>query len=752
MTYRMQAANKHHQHSHHHRPQLQPLDIIPLSSLRRWDAIQLSSIVAHPADVSSDDNGTRRVEELTERSDREEEKKHQHDIAEQKNGNEKHSVGQYRHEQQTADDASAATSPSATGAISPLPTAASSSSLSSVPISSPTPTPSPRPVRFPIHPFLNHKLVVMQGDILTLPVDALVHTTNERLNEFQLYGVGSLGWRVMAYCGPSFQQQCQQLVASEGGVATGDATIMPSHALHAKYGGARYVIHTVSPKYSEKFQVAAQNALHGCIRRSLENLLDTPADDSGSSVGVSSGGGSNTLHSIAFPLIHTARKGYPVEDAAHIVLRTLRKFLEKYGRESVHTVVICLQKGIPVGIRQAMQASSSNTHAAASTSLPPAVPLNEDEVFSIYSRLLPLYFPRTPEEELLQTIPGNLPADLGNELGETEVRERKIRIVPFIQPGPRPFTSEERERMRMEQQNRDRRRQAEVDHVATSNSSAQTMSPTPSSTFFPQRTEYPSPSEYPSEPRSAAPADSSTTAPPSRRAAPIKVTHNPASFAAVHDDPDLSRLRSFHASLTPDERAAEMEVERRYYHALKLAQSCNHSDMGALDACQYIVESSHVDIFGRRIVQVFGVRVPLFYDDGRTRVSKQHLAWHALKTMDSILNHPCVIIYHHADVNSCNRPDTSFFHDLYTTLPRALKHNVRILYIVHPTWYLRSALWIMAASFIDNEFYQRIIYIHKLSDLYRVVDPHALDVPSYVRRYDRARHGRSDAHPDDDQL
>lgn len=58
--------------------------------------------------------------------------------------------------------------------------------------------------------------------------------------------------------------------------------------------------------------------------------------------------------------------------------------------------------------------------------------------FSFYScRLLPLYFPRDKHEEEIAI--SKLPADVGDENGETIIDERKIRIKPLPKKAaPRP--------------------------------------------------------------------------------------------------------------------------------------------------------------------------------------------------------------------------------------------------------------------------------------------------------------------------
>lgn len=74
---------------------------------------------------------------------------------------------------------------------------------------------------------------------------------------------------------------------------------------------------------------AAENALHGCIRRSLEVALDAG------------------LGSIAFPLVHASSKQFPIEHTAQVCARALRRFLERYRRETMQPVVLCFQHGTP---------------------------------------------------------------------------------------------------------------------------------------------------------------------------------------------------------------------------------------------------------------------------------------------------------------------------------------------------------------------------------------------------------------------
>ncbi|KAI3696338.1 hypothetical protein L1987_79351 [Smallanthus sonchifolius] len=102
----------------------------------------------------------------------------------------------------------------------------------------------------------------------------------------------------------------------------------------------------------------------------------------------------------------TEGKNYPWEPAAHVAIRTVCRFLEKQ-KDKITGVVFCLTT------------------------------TNDTEV---YKRLLPLYFPRDKKEEAIAI--SKLPADVGDENGETVIDERKIRIKPLPnvkRTGPKPL-------------------------------------------------------------------------------------------------------------------------------------------------------------------------------------------------------------------------------------------------------------------------------------------------------------------------
>ncbi len=147
---------------------------------------------------------------------------------------------------------------------------------------------------------------IIQADITTLKVDAIVNAANS-----SLLGGGGVDGAIHRAAGPELLQECRKL----NGCHVGEAKITKGFNLPAKF-----VIHTVGPVWQGGSQGEAQ-----LLEASYYNSLKIAA--------------SNQLKSIAFPAISTGVYGYPLRQATEIAIRTVKNFLLQ--PTSIEKVIFC---------------------------------------------------------------------------------------------------------------------------------------------------------------------------------------------------------------------------------------------------------------------------------------------------------------------------------------------------------------------------------------------------------------------------
>ena len=148
-------------------------------------------------------------------------------------------------------------------------------------------------------------LELLEGDITTMRVEAIVNAANEKL----LLGNGVAG-AILEKGGASIQQECDRI----GGTPVGTSVMTTAGELSAKR-----VIHSVGPQMGEGDE---DRKLASAVRSAL-----ALADRHG-------------LRSIAIPAISTGVFSFPVDRCARILLTEIHRYLQ--GGTKLAKVVVCL--------------------------------------------------------------------------------------------------------------------------------------------------------------------------------------------------------------------------------------------------------------------------------------------------------------------------------------------------------------------------------------------------------------------------
>ncbi|CAI0390908.1 unnamed protein product [Linum tenue] len=465
--------------------------------------------------------------------------------------------------------------------------------------------------RFPVDHEINSKIHLWRGNPWNLEVDAVVNSTNENLDEAH----SSPGLHAAA--GPGLAEECAAL----GGCRTGMAKVTYAYDLPA-----RRVIHTVGPKYAVKYHTAAENALSHCYMACLELLFD------------------NGLQSIAMGCIYTEAKNYPREPAAHVAIRTVRRFLEKQ-KDKLTAVVFCTT-------------TSTDTE--------------------IYKRLLPLYFPRDKHEE--EVAMSKLPADVGDENGDTVIDERKIRIKPLPKkniPNP-PETPED----------------LPVSEVGLVRRNSTYLDSYLDPAFM-----------------------SLIKDPDQRRREQWEKT------AQAQSGFNCAKMLGFGDLGGPPLSAAEeYSLHSRY---LAKANSLNLSEIAEMK----IVYRGGVDSEGRPVMVVVGAHFLLRCLD------LERFVLHVIKEFEPVIQKPFSIVYFHSAASLQMQPDLGFMRRLQQILGRKHERNLHEIYVLHPTLHLKAVVLAMQIM-VDNVTWKKVVYVDRLLQLFKYVPREQLTIPDFVFQHD----------------
>ncbi|AAX82334.1 putative phosphatase [Spotted knifejaw iridovirus] len=186
---------------------------------------------------------------------------------------------------------------------------------SPVPAPRPMPAPAPAPARHvhfddDIEPHRQTNVSVVLDDITSLRVDAIVNAANT-----VGLGGGGVDGRIHRVAGRELKRECRTL----GGIGFGEAKITGGYRLPATY-----VIHTVGPiiNAGQRPTQADKRVLTSCYIQSLHVAQ------------------ANGVRTIAFPSISTGVYNYPIEDAVHVAMSSVRAYVIQHPGAFDH-IVFC---------------------------------------------------------------------------------------------------------------------------------------------------------------------------------------------------------------------------------------------------------------------------------------------------------------------------------------------------------------------------------------------------------------------------
>jgi len=154
------------------------------------------------------------------------------------------------------------------------------------------------------------------------------------------------------------------------------------------------------------------------------------------------------------------------------------------------------------------------------------------------------------------------------------------------------------------------------------------------------------------------------------------------------------------------QHASKNESFIGYAEFLKRSETVDFSAIAALNA----VFLAGQDSMKRPIVVVMIERFSV------KQINMDDLFLYIIKIMDPIVEKDYVLIYVHTNIDSSKRPSLGWLKNAYTVFNRKYKKNLKELYIIEPSWWLK-VLVSCFKPFVSTKFWKKLHYIGRIEEI-----------------------------------
>ncbi|EGT45001.1 CBN-RGA-1 protein [Caenorhabditis brenneri] len=132
------------------------------------------------------------------------------------------------------------------------------------------------------------------------------------------------------------------------------------------------------------------------------------------------------------------------------------------------------------------------------------------------------------------------------------------------------------------------------------------------------------------------------------------------------------------------------------------------NDISVHEIIQVIADGDRV---GRPIVVVYAYRLP-----SSKEIDHSRLLQYLTQIIDKIVDQDYTIVYFHYGLRSHNKPPVRWLFQAYKQLDRRFKKNLKALYVVHPTRFIRI-IFSLFKGFISSKFENKFHYVMCIDEL-----------------------------------
>ncbi|XP_062862769.1 rho GTPase-activating protein 8-like [Trichomycterus rosablanca] len=189
------------------------------------------------------------------------------------------------------------------------------------------------------------------------------------------------------------------------------------------------------------------------------------------------------------------------------------------------------------------------------------------------------------------------------------------------------------------------------------------------------------------------------------------------------------------------EQLAEIELEKEEEEDKgRISQSslthpsgnaCQDTSHPYYDVARHgILQVTGDDNYGRKLIIFSSCCMPPSH-----QLNHHRLLEYMKYTLDQYVESDYTVVYFHYGLRSINKPNLSWLRNAYREFDRKYKKNLKALYVVHPTNFIKI-LWNLFKPLISHKFGKKLTYVNYLTELREHVNYEQLIIPQAVLRHD----------------
>ncbi|XP_037070417.1 rho GTPase-activating protein 1-like [Pollicipes pollicipes] len=182
---------------------------------------------------------------------------------------------------------------------------------------------------------------------------------------------------------------------------------------------------------------------------------------------------------------------------------------------------------------------------------------------------------------------------------------------------------------------------------------------------------------------------------------------------------------NFEAELGP--LSLGLDLNDDLYRKARLSTEADYRDV----AQHGIVDVVGDDTYGRKVIVVSACRLP-----SNKVLNHTKLLSYLMFTLNQYVEQDYSLVYFHYGLNSKNKPPLSWLWQAYRAFDRKYKKNLKALYLVHPTNFIRVVYNLFRPA-ISVKFGKKILYVNYLHELRNHLPMDQITIPEPVLEHDR---------------